>query len=212
MPDGLYILSAKHNFNTDRNIGGIIVECQLVHVVNPQNGSPLPLKSDIVKREMEVDLSAVAKNDPNGFPLRDGETWKYGCDIVKIPLADEPKISRLVDLAFDVVSQDFEIKPGMKVGLIACSASGNVLLASEIKMNYVNMKDYVEKMLDTFVPVGEITYVGEDHVEYRMNTFPGMSGSAVFIISNDDQHMKLIAIHAGYLAAFGSNFGFKVTV
>ena len=77
----------------------------------------------------------------------------------------------------------------------------------------MNMRDCNPKILDSFIPLGEISFVGERHIEYRMNTFPGMSGGGIALVSDDeDLHLKLICIHAGFSESLDTNFGFKVTM
>ena len=203
--------TAKHNFCTDIGVEKYYEECYASLAID-QNNSSAVLKSKEVRSLMSADY--VSRDD--AFPLQDGATWKYGRDVATIPLENEPALQRLFQQgcfsSFDAVSEDFEIAEGMRVGIISCSATENLLIAKSIKNNYTNMQEgYEPQLLDIFLPVGEITFVGKDHIEYKINTFPGMSGAAVFILSDDGQHMKLIAIHAGYSEALETNFGFKIT-
>jgi hypothetical protein len=66
---------------------------------------------------------------------------------------------------------------------------------------------------------GEVTYVGQDHVAYNINTFKGFSGALVFLVAGPEQSNfvqpaqfgKVIAVHAGYDSGSDSNIGFKIT-
>jgi hypothetical protein len=208
--------TAKHNFCTDRGESKLIEMCLVPFVVNPANSSKEDLISDAAKSFMEIDVSDVSVNHEGSIQLKDNVYWKYGRDIASFRLQDEPALKFLFDkgyyAAFDTVGPDFEIEEGMTIGIMACNASENILVANGMKEAYAK-KDYTPQLLDTFVVTGVVMYVGKNHIEYKTNTVPGISGGGVFLLPGDCEshlHMKLIAVHAGYSESLDSNFGFKL--
>jgi len=65
---------------------------------------------------------------------------------------------------------------------------------------------------------GKIAHVGEQHIEYDVNTFTGCSGAIVFLLDKDQpssvqscDHGKAIAVHAGSHPFLPNrNFGFQI--
>lgn len=58
---------------------------------------------------------------------------------------------------------------------------------------------------------GEITYVGDRHVEYNMNSFGSCSGAAVFLLDKDKpDYGKVLAVHVGHKPQLNANVGFKL--
>jgi len=66
---------------------------------------------------------------------------------------------------------------------------------------------------------GEITHVGEKHIEYDINSFTSCSGAIVFLLDKDQpesvdprlDHGKAVAIHAGAHPFMNArNLGFKL--
>jgi hypothetical protein len=214
LPDGRVVLTtAKHNFCKDLSVKGLIEECTSVYFVDVRGNKCVSLKSEAVRFLMQWDAT---KSTEEEISLRSGAGWKYGHDIAVIPLSAEHLLELHVrndfSRAFDAVTSDFEIKVGMRVGIMACSASDNKMLAEGMQEGFPNW-NYEPQRCDTFITVGEITYVGEKHVEYKVNTVPGFSGAPVFLLpddTEDESHMKLIANHAGFLESLGTNFGFLV--
>jgi hypothetical protein len=64
---------------------------------------------------------------------------------------------------------------------------------------------------DLIITTGKITFVGEEHIEYNVNTVHGHSGAAVVVQEAGHRyHGKPIAIHVGFEEEFGTNIGFKL--
>ncbi|CAB9525988.1 expressed unknown protein [Seminavis robusta] len=101
----------------------------------------------------------------------------------------------------------------MQVGIMAHSCV-NLLARSMQKGLRSGRGNYVAQAGDKFISIGHLTHVGDDHIEYSVNTVPGCSGAPVFLLpedqGDDDNYMKLIGIHAGFSDALGTNFGFLV--
>lgn len=65
---------------------------------------------------------------------------------------------------------------------------------------------------------GKITFVGDHHIEYSVNSFKGCSGAIVFLLNYDQpeesvkksDYGKAIAVHAGFATSLGTNLGFKL--
>ena len=65
---------------------------------------------------------------------------------------------------------------------------------------------------------GQITLVGEKHIEYDINTFTGCSGAIVFLLDQGQpdsvdptDYGKAIAVHSGaHPSLLDRNFGFKI--
>jgi hypothetical protein len=58
---------------------------------------------------------------------------------------------------------------------------------------------------------GKITFIGEHHIEYTVNSLKGCSGAIVFLLNyKASQHGKAIAVHAGFTTALGTYKGFKL--
>lgn len=64
---------------------------------------------------------------------------------------------------------------------------------------------------------GEITEIGDEYFEHNINTFPGLSGSIVFLLDQDQplclaerDYEKAIGVHAGYKSGLGKNIAFKL--
>jgi hypothetical protein len=72
--------------------------------------------------------------------------------------------------------------------------------------------------LSVTIYTGKISYVGEHHIEYDINTYRRCSGAIVFLLEHNEQHPsvkgfdcgKAIAVHAGFKEALGTNIGFKL--
>ena len=141
--------------------------------------------------------------------------WKYGKELVSV-LLDKKTTDSFLHTAienggirmFKTPSARFVFKEGMQVGIMACSCVG---IAANSMESSLRTGAYHAEKGDAFITVGKISHVGVDHIEYIVNTVPGFSGGPVFILNpGEDDHMKLIAIHAGYSEDLGVNFGFLV--
>jgi hypothetical protein len=137
--------------------------------------------------------------------------WKYGREVLLIDVQRDDileEVSKGSLKTFQTVSPEFKIKDGMNVGILARSCC-NLLAKSMEKC--VGQDSYEAKRFDTFVTVGNITAVGDHHIEYKVNTVPGFSGGPVFLLDpGADHHMKVVAVHAGYSQSQDSNFGLLV--
>lgn len=165
----------------------------------------------------------LTANEDSQIYLRDGETWIAGLDIAFGPLAKIQRslhskgLPQLINHAapLDTVGRDFVYKVGMKVAILVYSNDG------PSRQKVLGLKDptkvpfYYGRAKDTLILTGAITYVGEMHVEYDVNSFAGCSGAAVILLEKEHPgFMKAIAVHAGfrdYPNGSGANVGFKVT-
>jgi hypothetical protein len=165
-----------------------------------------------------------------GVVLRDGQLWKKGVDVswgqaITPQVLGETvfdNISRDVG-KFEMVAADFQYEEHQKVGFAIfnpfkvtgsnCQRAGDHQDVPE---------DELEQLFgpagSVTIYTGEITYVGDDHIEYSINSFKGCSGAIVFLLNygqpeslNRSYYGKAIAVHAGFKADLGTNLGFKFT-
>lgn len=60
---------------------------------------------------------------------------------------------------------------------------------------------------------GEITRVGQDHLEHNINTHPGCAGAMMFLLPSNVDHPnwgKAVAVHVGFKEALKTNIGLKL--
>lgn len=213
---GIVMATVKHNFCTDFNNDGNVEKCLSATVRTPRSNlytlPQFPTLTWDARHLKHEDEGAFKFNSNDDKP---GAGWKYGKELLLLPLSVPNQDQDLMtDIEqenirkFEAVSTTFQIKEGMRVGIMACSCFNN--LAKSLQ-NGLRSGNYEAQLGDTFITVGEITHVGNDHIEYSANTVPGFSGAPVFLLMpGDEQDMKLIAIHAGYSEALETNFGFLV--
>lgn len=165
-------------------------------------------------------VTAYELSDFNFLPrvprmLRDGITWKKGLDVAWDKTVNEGE--EAMEIAFDRVRDDFRYEVGQKVGM-AIFTTG-MLLSPETTKSYpgeFDLKSIYGTQGGVKVYTGAITSVGDDFIEYDVNTALGFSGAVVFLLDrNQPQSVRptdygaAVAIHAGNPNSFlFSNFGF----
>ncbi|CAB9522642.1 expressed unknown protein [Seminavis robusta] len=217
--------TVKHNFCHETNKEQHREEFQVASLKSPTNANVSI--SMVQQRSWVWDFDSTPKPEPFTFGNENGqEGWKYGMELQFIDLAIEnaPVRESLQNniSAFDVVSAEFLLKEGMEVGILAHSCTdllaktmqeslGSCVKGGEDGNEEKTEQAYEPQVGDTFITVGEIAFVGDEHVEYRVNSVPGFSGAPVFLLGGDeDNDMKIIAVHAGHSEERGTNFGFLV--
>ena len=215
--NGIVMATMKHNFCKEISKEGHLEACRFVYVTTP-GGKLYPTMQEGFAL-MNWDARSLTSKDHGAFKFNSNEkpnaAWKYGKELEFIPLRDQDNWL-VKDLeegninTFEAVCTAFECKVGMQVGIMACSCV-NLLATSMQRSINSGSEDYEAQQGGTFITVGTITHVGEDHVECSVNTVPGVSGAPVFLLTGgDEHHMKRIAIHAGFSEGLGENFGFLV--
>jgi len=130
--------------------------------------------------------------------------------------------------SFDVVDENFSYHAGLKIGIIvnnpgvgeeAFSEVGG-LEGIEVEETYATVtKGLKETKIAAvcgdkdvvMIYTGHITLVGNEHIEYKINTYKGCSGAMVIVMERDHPDFgKVLAVHAGYKPALRTNLGFKL--
>lgn len=155
--------------------------------------------------------------------------WKFGVDVSKGKMINEA-ISGLSGLAdsFDEVRSTFQCERGQKVGI-------TVLFSEDSKPNKKTIQGVggpVQAATEGIIAeiygapnvphvyTGTITYVGEKHIEYTINSFTSCSGAIVFLLDKDQPASvqdcdfgKAIAVHGGAHPTLSNrNVGFLLRV
>jgi hypothetical protein len=165
-----------------------------------------------------------------GVVLRGEHLWEKGVDVswgqaIAHQVLGETFfdiISRNVG-KFEMVAAEFQYEARQKVGF----AIFNPFKVSGSNCQRAGDHQDVpeEKLEELFGPAGsvtiytgEISYVGDHHIEYSINSLKGCSGAIVFLLNcgqpeslNRSHYGKAIAVHAGFKADLGTNLGFKFT-
>ena len=87
----------------------------------------------------------------------------------------------------------------MYVAIVAYSKTGPT--EEKVKNNDLTEASYPKYFghkMETMINTGSITHVGDDHIEYDINTCGGISGSAVVLLEEGPDFLKAIAVHAGH--------------
>lgn len=205
--EDVFMATVKHNFCSEVNMNNIFEECNNVYPVYPGSSGfvKLPFRRNLIGWDADGGQEVFKPTD-----------WKYGNELLLVKLNDK-YVNDVRDIrghfdCFETISEPFEIKKEMNVGIMAHSNIG--LLARSIKNQLTGGDDGDEEYEgmegDIFITVGKITDVGDEHMEYSANTVHGFSGAPVFLLSpGDDHHMKVVAVHAGNKRE-GYNFGFLI--
>lgn len=166
------------------------------------------------------------------IPLRDGKTWKgidigWGSDFTLEALG-EAKYNFFAEGKYSIEQFElprrngFRIMQGQKIGI---AVFNKYKISTECpavaKSDYPKTpEEQLEQIFGKpgFVTIytGEISFVGEYHIEYGLNTYNGSSGAMVFLLNVPEQHFsvdkddcgKAIAVHAGFQNKLGTNVGF----
>lgn len=159
--------------------------------------------------------------------LRDGVFWRYGHDV-----SFGKTIGMMTDgitveaSSFQLVRDDFVVKPGQRVG-IAVYMKRKVSLAMAQHSETFPLRNVKEKELahifgtpgNVHIYTGKITFAGDNHVEYDLNSFTSCSGSLVFLLDKQqpeesvrqEDYGKVIAVHAGaHPTLTNRNLGFRM--
>jgi hypothetical protein len=118
--------------------------------------------------------------------------------------------------SYKVVDRDFYYTAGMYVAIVACLQNGMMLkqMKDDVKDDVVVQEEdfprYFGGEAEIIVNAGKITFVGETHTEYNINTSGGFSGASVVYLEKVPNFLK--AIDAGYNLKkhLGTNLGFKL--
>jgi hypothetical protein len=112
-----------------------------------------------------------------------------------------------------MVRGDFKFEIGQRVGIVVCMPPDDALYPSLQKSLPTSPGREEETLRAIFgsvrdrkanVYTGEITYSGEYHIEYDLNSFEGCSGAVVFLLDKgqpesvtEADYGKAIAVHSG---------------
>ncbi|KAL3908894.1 MAG: hypothetical protein SGILL_008308, partial [Bacillariaceae sp.] len=139
--------------------------------------------------------------------------WPYGIDIAVGPLTDMVTTGATSEFAsFGAVRRSFRLEVGQKVGIAVIftikskPTKFSVAGVGEREKNI--SEDKLQKLYgvpnEVNIYTGTITYVGEHHIEYDMNTFTGCSGAIVFLLDRNQpksvqqcDYGKAVAVHGG---------------
>ena len=152
-------------------------------------------------------------------------TW--GFDVSVGSLIDNAEIDFTKPLcSFSLVRENFSLEVGQKVGIAVlfteqtkpnkftiagCSEEEVPLTEDEIKKIYGEPNQ-------VNIYTGEITHVGENHIEYSLNSFTGCSGAVVFLLDQNQPESvqqcdfgHALAIHSGaHPFLQNRNYGFLI--
>jgi len=162
------------------------------------------------------DIIDLRRGDAGGRPA----ICDYGFDVSVGAIIDSPA-EPLTDrtYSFPLVRKQLPLRVGQKVGMavLFCEDSKPTrdtiagVAEAPVKLSDTQIKAIYGEPDVVNVYTGKITYVGDNHIEYDINTFTGCSGSVVFLLDVDqpspvqpNDHGCAIAIHAG-----GSSFVVK---
>jgi hypothetical protein len=158
------------------------------------------------------------KSDEEAVLLRDDVFWEYGRDVVLGDRIDSLPNCVLNSMsAFELVSADFVIHAGQKVGIAVYSKNGATAESTGAALDDDEAQYIYGEKDRCHIYTGEITYVADHHIEYDVNTFGGCSGAIVFLLDmnqpttvNPEDYGKAIAVHTGSSTALATNLGFKL--
>jgi hypothetical protein len=152
--------------------------------------------------------------------------WKHGIDIAwgDAPItssSDDPAALEIVRNSFQMVRDTFNLKKGQTVGIAVYSDTGATAKTVGDKILSQSELDKIYGPAGTtHIYTGTISFVGEHHIEYDLNSFEGCSGAIVFLLNLEAQPAdsgvlstdvgKAIAVHAGAHPRKVENLGFKL--
>jgi hypothetical protein len=172
------------------------------------------------------DLNRIV-SDQDRKELRDGVFWRYGHDVSFGKTIETMTDGITVDASsFQLVRDDFVVKPGQRVG-IAAYMKRKVSLAMAQHSERFPLRNVKEEELATIlgtpgnvhIYTGKITFAGDQHVEYDLNAFTSCSGSMVFLLDKQqpeesvrqEDYGKVIAVHAGaHPSLTNRNLAFRI--
>jgi len=201
--------------------------------------SPVTAKLNVPSFDVRVPVSSPdigwLPTPDDGIHLRPDSEGRpaigpWGFDVSIGGLIDHSESPLTLPLSsFSLVREKFTLEKGQKVGIavlfcekakptketIAGASSPNYdtlgISEDDIKAIY-GEPGYVN------IYTGEITYVGESHIEYSFNSFTGCSGAVVFLLDKDQpasvqqcDYGHAVAIHSGAHPFLSSrNYGFAI--
>ena len=219
----VYPVTAKHNFRQVRDLKGT-------------NHVPCLANFRIPNSTIEIetqDMGWVPNPAVDTFDLRKGKEGRpaltgYGFDMsVGTLIADSDNPVTHERASFRKVGPRFVIKKGLKVGIAvmfpkdAEPTQYTIAGAFEDRVDITDVE--IKRIYGTHSQIniytGEILYVGEDHIEYNINSFTGCSGAIVFLLDKQPDELdidiadygKAVAVHSGsHPTLMGRNYGFII--
>ncbi|CAB9497107.1 expressed unknown protein [Seminavis robusta] len=229
-------VTCKRNMTTDENDKGEIEECHSPHKCVLANGrSAQIILPNTGRKKMPGDAISLRKGIvwSNGFDISLGPAIDLQTGTENWP-NDPVRSRRLNELisqlgSFDLVDEKFLYEEDLKIGIVTYkpgageedfSEVGGLEEGIPIWYSWANaVKGFIATKIgvvlgekdDLMIYTGSITEVGNDHIEYNVNTFKGCSGAVVIVMDRSHPDFgKAMAIHAGYQPALGTNLGFKL--
>ena len=176
--------------------------------------------------ELNFPADQKAMTDQVPYPLRRksepslrNDQWVAGIDIT----AGSVPSFIISNHSFEIVREDFVLKVGQKIGMVVAMPPHDTLKSSLLKMySKLNAETLegiygiqTERLANVYT--GQITYVGDSHIEYDINTFTGCSGAVVFLLDkhqpesvNESDYGCAIAVHAGAHPFYNRNLAFII--
>eukprot|EP01006_Ploeotia_vitrea_P028534 TRINITY_DN61204_c0_g1_i3.p1 TRINITY_DN61204_c0_g1~~TRINITY_DN61204_c0_g1_i3.p1 ORF type:complete len:299 (+),score=34.77 TRINITY_DN61204_c0_g1_i3:112-1008(+) len=144
--------------------------------------------------------------------------WRYGVDVQWGTRHYNLDFKNIQRRSFQMVAKGFDFHVGQKVG-IAVERCEAPITPENVEANVT--QEEIKRIYGgqgTVVYTGEITHVGQQHIEYNLNSFRGCSGAIVFLLDKGQpptveqrHHGKAVAVHAGGVPGERMNFGFLLT-
>lgn len=171
--------------------------------------------------------SVTIRSDGNKELRVRSATWTYGVDISKGNLVANPTEGVTSEhSSFALVRDTFHLEVGQKVGMAVLFTPQGKPTRQTVASVGVQEVDISDSELERIygqpnsvnLYTGLITYVGDDHIEYDINTFTGCSGATVFLLDQGQppsvqqcDYGRAVAVHAGAHPFMATrNLGFKI--
>lgn len=229
-------VTCKHNTGAEANKKGELEVCLDPHECMLQDNSAADIHlPDTGWRKMPS--HAVKLRDgatwSNGFDLSLGPT--IHADSAEEHWPNDPwRKEFLEDLLqkirpFEVVGDGFSSDVGLKIGIVVFNpyaekeeafSEVNGLADIDVDESYANVtKGITEAKIEAvlgekdsvMIYTGCITFDGNQHIEYNVNTYNGCSGAIVIVMDRGHPDFgKALAVHAGYKDVLDKNVGFKL--
>lgn len=228
-----FYMTALHNMLSENNKKGEWEECSDRFLVLP-GGDP----EDAFR--VEFADKGRTRQETDAVVLRDGHLWKTGNEVCRGPRADPrayignrqgTQFRGQVE-PFTVVDTGFQYHVGLSIAIVVYTQNKNILtklpkdFGLTLQVTNDNTQGFFSKLFgrllpnfckpqpatsDLIITTGEITEVGQDHIEYNVNTIGGHSGGVVVVRSpSHPYYMHAIAVQAGFKEGLGQNIGFKL--
>lgn len=217
-PDGtIKFLTASHNICSEANRNGVWEETQHGHRCFTVKGR--------CDRMLYIQRTGWERTeqwtDRNAYRLGNDEvrkklSWKHGIDLSLGPelSEDDKSATKLLTLRVnDIVPDGFVYKVGMQLGMSVFTEDGpNYEEESLVNaMDRTELPEIIGDAKEVVIFIGQIVFVGEEHIEHDLNGFGGCSGAHLIVLEKDHEHFgKVAAVHAGNKMGLNANIGFKV--